>query len=259
VDGAVLRRIAGGDLRGLYLAWLLCVQSYEVPEDSPEPPVPAGLGRLTAPLKAFADFLRIDEDLIAIAAERSGDSSRNKASSTELRRWVAALPEAEKTGLLVRVLADEEPFLRAELLRRYRGDAERHSAMTQPRTVSEIRSAAEGRAEDRRRKEAERAGRERARREREEAAAREKYLESLEKREPAIWKEIRALIATKTPGDYDKAVRLLGDLRDLGIRSGQAEKVQERIRQLRDEHAKKPSFVRRLERAGLIASKARCG
>lgn len=248
--------VASGDLRALYLAWLLCVQSDEVDEDSLEPPVPAGLSQLTAMLQAFIDFLRIDEDLIAIAAERGSPVSRNGPSREQLRRWAGALPEAEKTELLVRVLVGEEPLLRAELLRRYRGDAGNRLTAAKPRTVSEIRSAARHRAEDRRRKEAERAARERARRERAEAAAREEYLKSLAKRGPAVWQEIRALIATRKPVDYDEAVRLLGDLRQLGARSGRADDVQNRIRQLREEHAKKHSFIRRLERAGLIAPTA---
>ena len=62
--------IAAGDHRALYLAWLLAVQHGELASHATEPPVPAGLGRLSAPLKAFADFLRIDGDLIAAAAQR---------------------------------------------------------------------------------------------------------------------------------------------------------------------------------------------
>jgi hypothetical protein len=36
-----------------------------------EPPAPAGLGDLSASLRAIADFLEIDKDLIAVAAETS--------------------------------------------------------------------------------------------------------------------------------------------------------------------------------------------
>jgi hypothetical protein len=56
--------IAAGDYRALYLAWLLCVQVGEVPPHATQPPIPQGLGSLTAPLRAFADFLRIDPDLL---------------------------------------------------------------------------------------------------------------------------------------------------------------------------------------------------
>ena len=246
--------LAGGDLRTLYLAWLLCVQNDEVPADSLEPPIPPGLAKLTAPLKALADFLRIDADLIATASERSVALSRDETSIRELRRWTAALPEAEKTELLVRVLAGEASLLREDLLRRYRGDAGALKPARGGRTVSELCSAAERRTEDRNRKAAERASREKARREREKAAARAEYLTDLEKRDPKIWDEIRTMIATGKPADYDEAVRLLGDLRDLGTRSGRAEEVQNRIRQLRDKHSRKWSFVQRLERAGLITS-----
>lgn len=60
----------------------------------------------------------------------------------------------------------------------------------------------------------------------------------------------------KKPADYDEAVKLLGDLRDLGSRSGRSAEVQDRIQRIRDEHAKKPSFVGRLQRARLIAPEA---
>src|SRR5438128_360980 len=56
--------IAAGDYRALYLAWLLCVQEGEIPRHATEPLVPPGLGKLTAPLRAFADFIRIDRDLL---------------------------------------------------------------------------------------------------------------------------------------------------------------------------------------------------
>jgi len=114
-------------------------------------------------------------------------------------------------------------------------------------------SAAERRTEERRRKEADRAAREKARREREQAAARERYLNDLTRRELAIWKKVDALIATKKPADYDEAVRLLGDLQDLGARSGRIAEVQSRIQRIQEEHSKKPSFIERLQRAGLLA------
>ena len=49
-----------GDLRALYIAWLLSVQSEEIDEDTREPPVPPGLDNLTAALNQFmlAEFLK---------------------------------------------------------------------------------------------------------------------------------------------------------------------------------------------------------
>jgi hypothetical protein len=59
------------DLRCVYLGWLLCVQNGEVPDEQPEPPVPAGLSRLSASLGSLIDFLGIDKDLVAVAAANS--------------------------------------------------------------------------------------------------------------------------------------------------------------------------------------------
>lgn len=90
--------LTSGDFRVLYLGWLLCAQAQVLDEDGLEPPVPAGLDRLSAPIRAFADFLRIGDDLIAVAAERSSPAASNGNSRKELERLVGALPDSEKTG-----------------------------------------------------------------------------------------------------------------------------------------------------------------
>jgi hypothetical protein len=56
--------LAAGDLRLLYLGWLRCVQSLEVTDDEPEPPVPAGLGR---PARSMRSLL--GHSTIALAAD----------------------------------------------------------------------------------------------------------------------------------------------------------------------------------------------
>src|SRR5229473_3495194 len=53
----VRSELAAGDLRLLYLAWLLSVQADEVGNEESEPPLPPGLRALSAPLRAVADFL----------------------------------------------------------------------------------------------------------------------------------------------------------------------------------------------------------
>lgn len=88
-------------------------------------------------------------------------------------------------------------------------------------------------------------------REREEAGARNRYLKKLAKREPKAWRQIETLVATRRPGDYDAAITLLKDLRELGARKGRSADVTRRIRALREAQATKPSFLERLRRAGL--------
>jgi hypothetical protein len=82
----------------------------------------------------------------------------------------------------------------------------------------------------------------------------ERYLVALSQREAEAWREVDALIATKQPGKYDDAVKLLKDLRDIAIRAGRQGEVEARLVRLREQHAKKPSLVARLQAAGLIGT-----
>ncbi len=245
--------LINGDFRMLYLAWLLSAQVGELDDDAPEPPVPPGLGTLTASLKAFAEFLRLDQDLIAAAAAGS-PAEAEAVSDADVAGWVTALPESEKTAWLLRLASGQGVHLRAEILKAFRASQGRIGAPAgQPRSVGELLGAAERFAEARQQGEAERAARERVRREQEASAAREKHLASLAKREPEAWRQVDALIATKRPGDYEKAVQLLKDLADLGEKRGRQAEVRDRLARLRQEHARKPTLLKRLRVAGLLA------
>jgi hypothetical protein len=245
--------IVNGDLRMLYLAWLRSVQDGDLDDETPEPSVPPGLGTLTAPLKAFADFLHLDQDLLAAAAAGSPPQAE-AASDADVARWVTALPESEKTAWLLRLAVGQEAHLRVELLKMFRASQTQGDvASAKPRSVAKLLEAAEQHAEARRRREAERVARERARREQEEMAAREKRLASLARREPEAWGEVDALIATRRPSDYEAAVCLLRDLADLGQKRGRQAEVRDRLARLRQEHARKPTLLKRLRAARLLA------
>src|SRR5262245_3399825 len=64
-----------GDLRPLYLGWLSGLQGSYFPDDDPgtalEPPVPAGLAKLTGPLRRLAEFLWLEPELLRVAARGS--------------------------------------------------------------------------------------------------------------------------------------------------------------------------------------------
>lgn len=241
--------LAAGDHRALYLGWLLRVQNGEVDEGETEPPIPPGLAELTAGLQALADFLRIDSDLVAVAAERSRRVDESPPRK-DLSRWIAALSGSEKERLLVRIAAGEESHPRAELLRRFReAKGTSDPETTGLRTVTELLSAAERRADERHRREAERTAKEKARREREAAEARERRLDALAQRQTEVWNRVEELIATRRPMAYDEAVQLLGELRALGAREGRGAEVEGRIQALREEHTRKSTFLDRLDRA----------
>lgn len=225
--------------------------SQELDDDATEPPVPLGLSTLSAPLRAFADFLRIDNDLIEVAAAGSPPLV-GLSLGEDFERWLSKLPDSEKTSLLFNLVREGESHVRAQLVRRFRAAGEDPSgASPQPGAVADVLALAQRHGEERRRKDTERQARERARRERQAAAAHEKYLTELAQREPEAWAKVDALVATKRPCDYDQAVQLLKDLWELGLRSGRSTEIQTRIRQLQDQHRNKPSFQRRLAQCGL--------
>jgi hypothetical protein len=117
-------------------------------------------------------------------------------------------------------------------------------------------AAAALRRDARKRAAAERAERERQRQDHERAVARARYLESLAGRADGEWQRIEALVATKRPSDYDRAVQVLVDLRDLSAWKGRIDTFENRLEQLRMRHAKKVSLLERLERARLLPETA---
>jgi hypothetical protein len=247
-----------GDLRALYVGWLASFPERgwfdEDPDDDDErePPVPPGLAKLSAPLRSLADFLRVDDELLEAAATGSTGEPAATPTRAEMARWVKTLPGAEKDAYLVRFLAEEgDILLRAELSKRFReATAPRGKGPARTagrRTVAQLLAARDALAKEKSRKAVEKAAGERARREREQAEARARHLDQLAGREPATWREVEQLIATKRQSDYDRAVSLLVDLRDLAGRSGRTEEVSKRIRDIRQRHANKPSLLKRFE------------
>jgi hypothetical protein len=92
---------------------------------------------------------------------------------------------------------------------------------------------------------------EQARKAREAADAYNRHLDKLAQREDAAWELAGDLIGTRRPGEYDKAVTLLVDLRALSQREGRADAFAERFRVLREQHPRKPSLLERFEKARL--------
>lgn len=243
--------LIAGDHRLLYLAWLFAVQWDEVDDEATEPPVPAGLADLSAPLEAIVDFLEVDKDLIDIAAEASPDLDEGEQG--EIGEWIASLPAPEKDELLERVASGQGAGVQALLLRQFRETAHGKpaAAAVPARTARALRDAADARrveiakaAEEARRAEA-------ARREVQKAAAYARHLDDLSAREASAWVRAESLIEAKNQRDYDTAVSLLRDLRALAQRNGSLEAFTERLGDLRRQHQCKPSLMERFDAAGL--------
>jgi hypothetical protein len=146
----VSAELAAGDLRPLYLAWLAGYGAWERDEDAfdydeedeLEPPVPAGLGALTAPQRALADFLRLEGDLLTIAAQASPPLAETKVDPRKLARWIKNLPAGDKDTFLHWVAQGHGAQVQMELRRRFRGEPKTTSDSRPRRTVAELLDAA---------------------------------------------------------------------------------------------------------------------
>jgi hypothetical protein len=237
-----------GDLRVAYLAWLLAVQDGEVDPNAWEPPVPPGLGELSAPLEALVDFLRIDQDLLAVAAESSGEAGGDVG---RFREWVRQLPAGEQQHWLLRAVDNPDLALGSALLGEFRR-AQPAVADRQRRTVAQLLARAEG-LEDARRREAMRR-QEQARAAA--AAARERELDTLGRRGASAWRELDQLVEARS---YDEAVRLAMDLREVAVWANGLEEFDRRLAEVRQRYARRRVFLDRLRRAdpGLVGDPAR--
>jgi hypothetical protein len=244
-------KLLAGDLRCLYLAWLSAVLSdYGYDEEAEEPPVQPGLQQLTPDLEEFAEFMRVDEDLLAAAAERSTTSPAGAVPTRDdLTAWLARQPASRKESWLMELLTQEGIGPRREILRAFHKEHAPPAAVEgKRRTVAQLlarkeeleqeraAAAAAARAAEKRRKEQRRAA----------------YLDGLAGREEHLWKQAEEAVETKKPAGYAQAVTILRDLYDLAERKGQLDQVRRRLGELRARHSSKSSFVRKLREAKLI-------
>jgi hypothetical protein len=247
---AARSELLSGDHRLLYLAWLMGIQWDHVDDEDTEPPAPAGLADLSGALQAIVDFLEIDQDLIAVAAETSPALKEEPAAG--LADWIATLAAAEKDKLLTMVADGEGPQVQALLLRQFRGGAISQNAGGQSaRTAAQLWAAAGVRKTVREEAEAQARRAEEERMTAAKAAAYNKRLDHLAMRTEAAWQEIADLIETKKPRDYDLAVSLLHDLSALARRDGDHDSFTIRFLELRSRHERKPSLQERFDKAGL--------
>ena len=269
----VREELLAGDYRCLYLGWLTAAdfdsQGYSE-DDEPtertaarlaayrEPPVPPGLKKLSPALKAFAEFIRLDPDLIEAAAQASPDSIAQATSPDDTTEWVAKLPIALKNRILVQLVHGDTVAARAELTQRYREDESKRRPKGSPdrpeesrRTIQQILTICDQIKIDNKRKNAEKADQYQAQVDAERAAAFAVRLDGLTGQEARLWREVEAAIATGMPKKYDRAVELLQDLCGLSKRTNTQSENIAKIQRLREQHRAKKTLISRFNRGKL--------
>jgi len=247
--------LATGDLRLLYLAWLHSVSCDQVDPDDVEPPVPAGLDDLPASLHALADLLHIDADLLAVAAQTSPRPVTCAPATAQWRTRLADMPARDKDDVLLRLLKGD-PYLGAELRRRLATPSLDPRPRDEPRTVADLSAAARSRAAERERLAAEQRTNRAAARQKAAAAVRSRHLDDLAAEGESAWQRVDTLIRATKPKEYDHAVTLLIDLRDLATRQDRQQDAEHRVRQIRATYPNRPALLQRLDRAGLALDRA---
>ena len=247
--------LAQGDLRALYLGWLLCTQNGEFDESEIEPPVPPGLNQPSPSQLSMIDFLRIDSNLLAIASMTSESLVNFEPALEDVFQWISKLPADDKDTMLSRLVVADDHMLLMELRQKFI-KAREHSgqcfeSVSAHRTVGELLQAAESYAQAQRRRKIEKQREAKARRENEAAIARAKYLEGIATQEEQVWTQIEALICRKQPKSYDEAVKLLIDLKEVACSKAKEENFSARLRQLYTNHFRKPSLLEKLRTARL--------
>lgn len=220
-----------GDMSAAYLAWLLAVQAEEVTASTREPPVPAGLREPNAPLAAMIEFLGIEPDLVAAAAEGGDEAGLDPAA---VRAWVTSLPLREKDRWLSKALDEPNLPIGTDLLAAFRRQASSRPA--RGRTVAELRARAEELRVVREERETKQAAAARRRAE----AARRKHLAALARQGEQAWERLDKLIDDRK---YDQAVRLTVDLRDVALTAGHIAEFEERLAALRKRHSRRRGYL----------------
>lgn len=240
-----------GDMRPLYLGWLAGVSSGEVDEKATEPQPPPGLSRLTAAQQSLAEFLEVDEDLLAAAgvSDRQG-SKPDSESSVDLDTWIAALPTAETTAMLKLLLsgsgqqAERELKLHFLAWQRERRPIEK---LGMRRTVAELRKQAGSAAEARKSREAVQRKKAEAGRQ----ARRETFLRTLAADFDRCWQAADKLAERGIASAYDETTRALVDLSEAYALCATRADFDQKLVQFMARHEKRGALVRRLADAGL--------
>ena len=248
--------LLSGDVRALYLGWLSGIYGHDIEDDEPEPLVPAGLRTLTAAQSGLVDFLRIDGDLLEIAAVRSTDRADIAPSPAQLVEWLQSQRAETREAWLLKLLGESAQATRSEVLLQFRQSlraarGESVADTAPPRTCGELREAAEVREQEVERRRAEAAAAQRAKEARHAAQLRTLELDHLAKRIDAAWTEVDRRVSTKQTNQYVLAVKELTDLRELATRDRHIEQFEARLLDLVRRHAKKSAFLERLRQAGL--------
>lgn len=200
--------LMAGDLRALYLAWLVGLGE----PDGLEPPVPAGMAVLSPPLRALADFYEIGPDLLAAVAERSPPLPETPQADERLERWIARQSKADLQQYLRMFLSEDVARARGAIWTQVRKATPATAwPMAKPlRTLEALQALAVGYREKRLQKE-----------EKTRETARRKRIKAMANDPDKVIAQVESLVAQRSEVSYSDAADMLLELREaLGPTAG---------------------------------------
>ena len=234
--------LIAGDLRPLYLTWLVCNGDPK----TKEPPVPSGMNELPTALVALAEFYDLGDDLLRAAAEQSGSLEEEGSQSRPMEVWIKERSLSELRQLTAGLLSDESDSVHSEtlaLIRDAAGTCEWPVA-TPTRTLEQIRHRAEAIAAIRLQKEA-----------RAQDRARERKLQTIRKDPEPTIQEIFRLVAERSVRSYQTAADMLSELREALGSEGGMERAEAIAQDLRSKFSRANGLATALRKQGFLAGK----
>jgi hypothetical protein len=236
--------IIDGDLRPLYLAHLaIALDDYHDPAETQEPPVPAGLSKLSAAQVALAELYGLDEHLLAAAAQMSPALPPQANIQKQYADWLHQLPAANKDALLVRLMAEPHSAVRRELLADFqkRRESSPWPTVHSTRTIAGLLSAAKEVEEQSIRQKTKKAARERAR----------KLARLATDPQPAL-RKTEVLAKERTTEGYREIAQMLADLRDALAGTAQSDVAEKQAVRLKSAHPTLKVLVSELRKQGFL-------
>ncbi len=238
-----------GDTRPLYLGWLARVGNEELGDEDIEPPLPAGLQTLTPAQTALTEFLQIDPDWLAAAANASPPLTERDTTNPDIDLWLAT-QSMESMQATVHLLLEgrgqeAERSVRQAFFSWLREQANDHPE-TRQRTVQQIDAGRE--AAKSKRLEAERQNR--AVQEAIRQAERKQQLEKLAAMSDQAWAAINKTLQRGSGHAYDQALQALRDLAEAMKSAGREVEFQHGLVKLLAAHGNRAAWMKRLAKAG---------
>lgn len=250
----VREELLRGDLRSLYIGWLAAVSGEMVDDGEMEPISVNGLGQLTLAQQTLAEFLEVDEDLLAGASMGGPAAQDEEVSQKEMDAWIDDLPGDEVKAVLKQLLSGQGQ--RAEQTLRSRFAAWRRNlggdgGGAPRRSIGELRANAQAAEKIR----LEKQGREQRQREVKRQKDRDAYLKNLSKDFPKAWKSVQRTVERGSGSAYDEACRALVDLSEAYTVHASNKRFQEDLKKFMADHMRRKALVQRLMKAGLFEDK----